>query len=141
MIFKSFVPTSPPAVRRQYSRCYSDLGWWAEAPVTQVLGRGLRGLPRGEIIVASKVGRYGQDKFDFSAARVKASVRESLQRLQLDYLDLVQTHDIEFTNLDQVTCQLSTTNLNAIANKYVDRRHILVSRQAPFGSRDVSLLG
>ena len=72
--------------------------WW----VRQVLGRGLRDLPRDQIVVATKVGRYGQDSFDFSAARVKASVRESLARLQISYVDLIQTHDIEFTTMDQV---------------------------------------
>lgn len=51
----------------------------------QVLGRGLKDLPRDQIVVATKVGRYGQDTFDFSAARVKASVRESLARLQVLY--------------------------------------------------------
>ena len=29
-------------------------------------------------------------------------MRESLGRLGLEYLDLIQTHDIEFTHLDQV---------------------------------------
>ncbi len=48
----------------------------------QVLGRALKDLPRAEIVVATKVGRYGPDDFDFSRARVTASVRESLQRLQ-----------------------------------------------------------
>ncbi len=36
------------------------------------------------------------------ACRVTASVRESLGRLQLTYIDLIQTHDIEFGSLDQV---------------------------------------
>ena len=42
--------------------------------VRQVLGRGLKDLPRDQIVVATKVGRYGQDVFDFSAARVKATL-------------------------------------------------------------------
>lgn len=48
------------------------------------------------------MGRYGPESFDFSAERVTASVRESLARLQLSHVDLVQCHDIEFGNLDQV---------------------------------------
>ena len=43
----------------------------------QVLGRGLKDLPRDQIVVATKVGRYGQDVFDFSAARVKARILAS----------------------------------------------------------------
>ncbi|KAL4440572.1 hypothetical protein ABPG75_003573 [Micractinium tetrahymenae] len=70
-----------------------------------VLGRGLALLPRDQIVVATKVGRYGADTFDFSAARVTASVRESLARLQLSYVDLIQCHDIEFTQLDQVVSE------------------------------------
>lgn len=34
-----------------------------------VLGRALRGLPRDRIIVASKVGRYGPEEFDFRYGR------------------------------------------------------------------------
>src|SRR5207247_947340 len=37
-----------------------------------------------------------------SAERVTRSVDESLQRMGLDYLDIVQCHDIEFGDLDQV---------------------------------------
>jgi L-galactose dehydrogenase len=42
------------------------------------------------------------DQFDFSAARVTASVDESMQRLGVDYIDIIQCHDIEFGDLDQV---------------------------------------
>eukprot|EP00884_Botryococcus_braunii_P017140 jgi/Botrbrau1/4109/Bobra.152_3s0057.2 len=66
------------------------------------LGKALQGLPRDQIILATKVGRYGGDVFDFSAERVTASVHESLQRLQTPYIDIIQTHDIEFTHLDQI---------------------------------------
>lgn len=48
----------------------------------QVLGRALKDLPREQIVVATKVGRYGMDAFDFSAERVTRSVHESLARLQ-----------------------------------------------------------
>ena len=68
----------------------------------QVLGKALQGLPRDRIFVTSKCGRYDEAEFDFSAARIRRSVRESLERLQLDYLDLIHCHDIEFVHLDQV---------------------------------------
>jgi L-galactose dehydrogenase len=67
-----------------------------------VLGKALGTLPRDSYLLATKVGRYGKDEFDFSAARVKRSVDESLQRLGVDVIDLIQAHDIEFGNLDQV---------------------------------------
>ena len=53
-------------------------------------------------MIATKVGQYKDKQFDFSAARVEWSVAESLARLQTDYLDLVQCHDVEFGSLDQV---------------------------------------
>ncbi|HEX8323021.1 MAG TPA: aldo/keto reductase [Tepidisphaeraceae bacterium] len=69
-----------------------------------VLGRALKTVPRDKYILATKVGRYGaeQKDFDFSAARVKRSVDESLTRLGVDYVDLIQVHDMEFGSLDQV---------------------------------------
>ncbi len=67
-----------------------------------VLGRALRGVARDRYFLATKVGRYGAAEFDFSAARVKASVDESLQRLGVDYVDVIQCHDIEYGSLDQV---------------------------------------
>jgi L-galactose dehydrogenase len=67
-----------------------------------VLGRALRGVARDRYILSTKVGRYGMDDFDFSAARVVRSVDESLQRLQIEHIDLIICHDIEFVSLDQI---------------------------------------
>ena len=67
-----------------------------------VLGRALKGIPRGKYCLATKVGRYGDAEFDFSARRVTASVDESLQRLNLDTIDVIQCHDIEFGDLDLI---------------------------------------
>ena len=68
-----------------------------------MLGKALKALsaPRNEYIVATKCGRY-REGFDFSAERVTRSIDESLQRLQLDYVDILHCHDIEFGSLDQV---------------------------------------
>ena len=67
-----------------------------------VLGRALRGVDRDSYVLATKVGRYGDAEFDFSAPRVIRSVDESLARLGVDHVDLIQCHDIEFGDLDQV---------------------------------------
>lgn len=67
-----------------------------------VLGKALRGIPRDRYFVGTKIGRYGDAEFDFSAARTKASVDESLARLGLDHVDLIQVHDSEFRSYDQV---------------------------------------
>jgi len=65
------------------------------------LGEALAGR-RDRAIVATKCGRYGFDEFDFSAKRVTASIDESLQRLQTDYIDLFQVHDVEFGDVQQI---------------------------------------
>ena len=67
-----------------------------------VLGRALKEIPRDRYYLATKVGQYGNDVFDFSAARVIRSVDESLARLNVPYVDLIQCHDIEFVDLNQI---------------------------------------
>lgn len=73
----------------------------------KVLGKALKavGVPRNEYIVSTKCGRY-KEGFDFSAERVTRSIDESLERLQMEYVDILQCHDIEFGSLDQVLNQL-----------------------------------
>ncbi|HEV2274993.1 MAG TPA: aldo/keto reductase [Acidobacteriaceae bacterium] len=65
------------------------------------LGEALAGR-RHQVLVATKCGRYGQTEFDFSARRVTAGVDESLKRLQTDYVDLLQVHDVEFGDAQQI---------------------------------------
>jgi L-galactose dehydrogenase len=67
-----------------------------------VLGQALRTVPRDHYYLSTKVGRYGNDVFDFSAPRVTKSVDESLTRLGLDHIDLIICHDIEFGSLKQI---------------------------------------
>jgi L-galactose dehydrogenase len=79
--------------------------YYGKTRAEAVLGRALRGLDRSSYLLATKVGRYGLDDFDFSADRVVSSVDESLARLGTDHLDLIQCHDIEFGDLDQVVTE------------------------------------
>ena len=65
------------------------------------LGAALVGR-RERVVLATKCGRYGMDEFDFSAKRVTASIDESLRRLQTDYVDLFQVHDLEFGDAQQI---------------------------------------
>ena len=67
-----------------------------------MLGRALREIRRDRYYLATKVGQYGEGQFDFSAARVRRSLDESCARLGVDYIDLLQCHDIEFADLDQI---------------------------------------
>ncbi len=58
-----------------------------------MLGDALADVPRESYYIGTKVGRYEQDvlqMFDFSRERVGRSVRESLGRLKLRYVDIIQ---------------------------------------------------
>src|ERR1044071_516837 len=83
----NFIDTSP-----YYGRTLSET----------VLGKAFKEIPRDRFILGTKCGRYDVEKFDFTAERVTRSVDESLRRMGVDYLDIIQCHDIEFGNLDQV---------------------------------------
>ena len=64
-----------------------------------VLGKALRNIPRDKYFLSTKVGRYGKDgvnTWDYSAKRVTDSVYESMERLGIDHIDLINVHDIEF---------------------------------------------
>jgi L-galactose dehydrogenase len=66
-----------------------------------VLGDALADVPRQSYYIGTKVGRYEKnvlEMFDFSKERVQRSVRESLARLKLDYVDIIQVQ------VGRVTC-------------------------------------
>jgi L-galactose dehydrogenase len=65
------------------------------------LGKALKGK-RNKIFLATKCCRYDVEEFDFSAKRVLESIDESLERLQTDYVDVYQVHDVEFGDKEQV---------------------------------------
>ena len=64
-----------------------------------VLGLALKRIPRDKYFLSTKVGRYGKDgvnTWDYSGKRATESVYESMERLNVDYIDLINVHDIEF---------------------------------------------
>jgi aryl-alcohol dehydrogenase-like predicted oxidoreductase len=67
-----------------------------------LLGVALRDVPRGAYFLGTKLGRYAGAHFDFSARRVVESVDISLQRMGVDYLDIMLCHDIEFVDMSQI---------------------------------------
>ena len=74
---------------------------YGETLAEERLGQALKGK-RDKIFLATKCCRYSETEFDFSARRVAESIDESLKRLQTDYVDLFQVHDIEFGDREQV---------------------------------------
>ncbi len=67
-----------------------------------LLGKVLPQIPRDEYVLCTKLGRYAPQHFDFSARRVQESVDLSLERMRVDYIDLMICHDIEFVDLTQI---------------------------------------
>ncbi|MCD8042722.1 MAG: aldo/keto reductase [Tannerellaceae bacterium] len=70
-----------------------------------VLGKALLQIDRNRYYLSTKVGRYGKDgvnTWDYSAGKAKESVYESMERLHVDYIDLINIHDIEFADLEQI---------------------------------------
>lgn len=72
-----------------------------------VLGKALKRIKRDRFYLSTKVGRYGANGvnyWDYSGKKVTESVYESMERLNTDRIDLINVHDIEFADLEQV-CQ------------------------------------
>ncbi len=70
-----------------------------------VLGKALKNIDRSKYYLSTKVGRYGKDGvnyWDYSAKKARESVYESMERLHVDYIDLINVHDVEFSDLDMV---------------------------------------
>ena len=76
--------------------------YYGHLKAEMVLGKALKEIPRDKYYLSTKVGRYGKDgvnTWDYSAKRATESVYESMQRLNVDYIDLINVHDVEFADL------------------------------------------
>jgi aryl-alcohol dehydrogenase-like predicted oxidoreductase len=79
--------------------------YYGHLKAEQVLGKALKQIDRKKYYLSTKVGRYGADGknyWDYSAKRAAESVYESMDRLNVDYVDIINVHDIEFADLEQV---------------------------------------
>lgn len=86
-----------------------------------VLGKALKQIPRDKYYLSTKVGRYGEDgknTWDYSAERVTRSVYESMERLSIDFIDIINVHDVEFADLNQIVDE-TLPALVALKNKGV----------------------
>ncbi len=93
--------------------------YYGHLKAENVLGKALREVDRSRYYLSTKVGRYGRDgvnHWDYSASRARESVYESMERLGVDYLDLINVHDIEFADLEQI-CSETLPALVALRNE------------------------
>jgi len=73
--------------------------WYGQGESEKMLGKFLPTIDRSKFVIATKVARYEKNPkkmFDFSHDRALRSVDESLARLGLDFVDIIQVHDVEF---------------------------------------------
>ncbi|KAI4466395.1 hypothetical protein MML48_3g00015585 [Holotrichia oblita] len=79
---------------------YIDSAYWYGQNVSQqLLGEFFKEIPRESYYMATKVGRYELEKdkmFDFSAEKTRWCIENNLKTLGLEYIDILQIHDIEF---------------------------------------------
>lgn len=67
-----------------------------------VLGKALKGIPRDRYVLSTKAGKYtqpgsyGSDELDYSPGRLRDGLRESMDRLGVEYIDLLHLHDFEY---------------------------------------------
>jgi L-galactose dehydrogenase len=68
------------------------------------LGKALQGVARDRYYLATKIGSYSEARndYDFSRASTERSIEHSLVRLGVEYIDLIQCHDIEFADHEQI---------------------------------------
>lgn len=79
--------------------------YYGHLKAEKVLGKALQRADRKSYYLSTKVGRYGNEgvnEWDYTARRAEESLYQSMERLHVDYIDLINVHDIEFADLDQV---------------------------------------
>ncbi|KAH0949765.1 hypothetical protein HN011_005013 [Eciton burchellii] len=83
--------------------------WYGQGRSETILGKALRGIPRQAYYIATKIGRYELDyenMFDFTIEKTRKSLKKSLELLGVNYVDVIQVHDIEFApSLDIIITQ------------------------------------
>ena len=76
----------------------------------QRLGKALNSTNRDALFIATKVGRYTNEEsvsgaggyFDFSPSRIEESIKNSMKNIGINYIDLLQCHDIEHVTTDTI---------------------------------------
>ena len=73
-----------------------------------VLGKALHGIQRERFVLSTKAGKYtepgsyGKDELNYSEARIRKGLEESMERLGVDYIDIVHLHDFEYQGFSKV---------------------------------------
>ncbi|OQV18685.1 L-galactose dehydrogenase [Hypsibius exemplaris] len=93
--------------------------WYGDGKSESLLGKALATVPRKTFYIGTKVGRYKPnvgEMFDFSAERTIRSVDESLARLRLPSVDIIQIHDLEYAPNLEIILSETLPALEKIVN-------------------------
>ncbi|XP_032687994.1 L-galactose dehydrogenase-like isoform X1 [Odontomachus brunneus] len=94
--------------------------WYGQGRSEEILGKALKGIPRQAYYIATKVGRYELDyenMFNFTTEKIRKSFEKSLKLLGVNYVDVIQVHDIEFApSLDIIFTQTLPELSRQVAN-------------------------
>ncbi|MEW9519750.1 aldo/keto reductase [Streptomyces tubercidicus] len=74
---------------------------YGEGLAEEWVGRALRGR-RDDVVLTTKAGSYAPETFDFSPARIRSGLEDSLRRLGTDHVDVLFAHDIEYGSPEQI---------------------------------------
>lgn len=94
--------------------------WYGQGLSESFLGQALSGIDRSKYHIGTKVGRYEKEisaMFDFSGTKVISSAEESLRRLNLDYVDILQIHDVEFASSSELLINETLPALKLLQNR------------------------
>lgn len=88
--------------------------WYGQGKSEERLGQVLEKIDRSKYYMATKVGRYEKDfdrMFDFGAEKTERSLDESLLRLKLPYVDIIQVHDTEYAPDERIILEETLPSL------------------------------
>jgi L-galactose dehydrogenase len=83
-----------------------------------ILGKCIENIYRETFFISTKVGRQSVTKFNYSYNYIIKSVNESLKRLNLNNIDLVQCHDIEFCDSLDIILNETLPALEQLKKEY-----------------------
>ena len=75
------------------------------------LGESIKDISRDKLFIATKIGRYTDNNsssgaggyFDFSPEKIEQSIKNSMNNMNIKYIDLLQCHDIENVSTETIT--------------------------------------
>lgn len=83
------------------------------------LGESIKDISRDKLFIATKIGRYTDNNstsgaggyFDFSVSKIEQSIKNSMNNMNIKYIDLLQCHDIENVSTQTILMLFQYSNI------------------------------